>query len=166
METRKSRHRSPALASAISTAAIERIQRMHHGYSDTSAAILGYVELHFDARDNLRDRSPLNRDELDAARQQAIELASSGASRNARDEDAARLADDNRRAYHLAVTTYNKVRSVTQFLRYDSRDADDFAPPLGNKPYSKRAAKSAETVERTPSPTQPVGPAIEPPLEE
>ena len=161
---------SKELASA---AAVERLQRIGNGYTDTSAAILGLVEMHFDEHGRLIDRSPATREELDAARQQAIELAALGQGRNVRGEDDVALAEEKRRTYQFVVGTYNKIRSVVQYLRYEFEDADDYAPPLGNKPNARRSAKSEAPEDPAPAhpsapaePSAPVAPSRENPLEE
>lgn len=170
-KTRASLHLSAAFVAdrgLVSPATVERLQRMGNGYNDTSAAILGYVQLHMNAQGQVVDRSPTSREELDAAREQAMELAAIGAGRSARDQDDASLVDEKRRVYHFVVTTYNKLRSVVRYLRYELDDAETFTPSLGNK-SPKRAAKSEEPVAPTPvpsDPTGPAGPSDESPLEE
>lgn len=173
-KTRASLHLSAAFLAnkgLASASALERIQRLGNGYNDTSAAILAYIQLHFDSLGRLVERSPTTREELDAARQEAIDLASVGVSRANRDENDASLADQKRRVYHFIVTTYNKLRSVTEYLRYEAGDAETFTPSLGNK-YPKRGAKPEPSEEpvapaRVPAdPSVPAGPSDENPLEE
>lgn len=125
---------------SISPNVLARIARLGHGYTDTSEAILGYIEAHFTKGKALLPRSPSTREELDQAREDAIELVAKRVESMQRDPGNVERADLERRAYHLLVTTYNKVRSAVLFLRYDFGDADAFAPALGQRARSPRRA--------------------------
>jgi hypothetical protein len=125
-----------AIANDLDAAPLERLHAASNGYTDTSSAMLGYIAMHYDESGALRARSPLSAAELDEARKEAMELAFYAGVRDDRADEAA-LADQRRRAYTLAVNTYNKVRSVISYIRYDFGDADSIAPALGNRPYSK-----------------------------
>jgi hypothetical protein len=129
-----------AESGSISPNVLARIARLGHGYTDTSEAILGYIEAHFAKDETLFARSPSTREELDQARKEAIELVTKRVDSMRRDPGDLERADLERRAYHLLVTTYNKVRSAVQFLRYDFDDADTFAPALGQRVRSVRRA--------------------------
>jgi hypothetical protein len=128
--------------------------------------------------------APLSAQQLDEARKEAMELGFHAAGRKDRPEDDATLTDRRKRAYTLAVKTYNRVRSVVAYVRFEQEDADAIAPSLGNRPFSKSSRQEAERADNDPpseKPSEkpsdkrsdkpasltpaPIGPANEDPLE-
>jgi hypothetical protein len=80
------------------------------------------------------------------------------AERGRQSTQVADAADQRQRAYTLLLKTYDQVRRVVTFLRWESEDAEKFAPSLWAG-RGGRGSKSDDASPEEPTPTPAASPA-------
>jgi len=130
--------------------------RPAQGYLTTVSSTLMTVKLFRERWDQIKERAPTTKEDLDLAESKALELRQR---LNEGDLGAERIEAMERRATLLAmlVRQYGEVRRMIGFVRYWHDDADDIAPSLWSGRGKKRAS-SANEVEREEVAPEPVLP--------
>ena len=116
--------------------------RPSQGYTTTVSSTLLTVKLFRERWEQIKERAPTSKEDLDLAESKALELRQR---LNEGDLSADRLEAMEKRAQLLAtlVRQYGEVRRMIGFVRYWDDDADTFAPSLWSGRRGKKRALGA-----------------------
>ena len=126
-------------------------------FSDT-LALVSWFEVHAHA---IASRSKVSIEELRRAYQLAEAFATDFARREQASAGTSEAARDRARVFTLFVRTYESVRKMLTYLRWQEDDADQIAPSIyAGRARKQRSDVGAPAVGTTPASTTPVSPGM------